>query len=244
MKLVIDPNYQSYADFLRRLPQLFAEGEGEVVYQKRNEVRRFQLDGMSLMVKRYKKVNALQQVVYTFFRKTKACRAFLFAREFRKRAIETPEEVAYLETTNRLGLFTVGYFVSREVEGTESHLLLREVKEYDPLLADAVATQVVLMHSRGILHGDLNLSNFLCREENGEYRFSMIDVNRSHFTEGWPTDDQCIQNLVRITHRRDLYEYVIRAYARQRGWDEEKTFEKALKKLESFEHKGIIRFYI
>lgn len=235
MRLVVAPAFKQYADFFYRLPQLFAEGAGEVVYQKRNEVRRFTFDGKVMMVKRYKRVNFIQQLVYTFFRKTKACRAYLFAQEFRKRGIETPQEIAFLEDTDTLGLFTSGYFVSSEVAGTESHLLLREVEHFSTALADAVAAQVVMMHSRGILHGDLNLSNFLCREEEGAYRFSMIDINRSHFTDGWPTDDQCLQNLVRITHRRDLYEYLVASYARQRGWDHDATLAKALRLLNNFE---------
>ena len=234
MKLVIANEYQQHADFLRHLPQHFAEGE--VVYKGRNEVRRFTHDGVVLMVKRYKKVNAVQQVVYSFFRKSKACRAYLFAQEFRKRGIDTPHEVAYVETTNALNLFSVGYFVSLEVPGTECHLLLREVQDYPRELADAVAAHVALMHSRGVLHGDLNLSNFLCQlQSDGTYRFSMIDTNRSHFTNGWPTDEQCLKNLVRLTHRRDLYDYLLRSYARQRGWDVEATAARAVGLLNQFE---------
>ena len=237
MKIVISDSYQQFADFLHHLPQLFVEGEGEIVYQERNEIRRFNCKGTVMMVKRYKKVNPLQQVVYSFFRKTKACRAYLFAHEFMRRNIETPEAIAYLETTNKLGLFTIGYFVSLETPGIECHLLLREVKDYPKDLADAVAAHMVLMHSRGVLHGDLNLSNFLCREEDDEYRFSMIDINRSHFTNGWPSNEQCLQNIVRTTHRRDLYEYLVRSYARQRGWDENITTKKAMQALDDFERK-------
>ena len=106
-------------------------------------------------------------------------------------------------------------------------------------LADAVAAQVVLMHSRGILHGDLNLSNFLCTEQDGHFHFSMIDINRSHFCEGFPTDEACLHNLVRMTHRRDLYEYLIRSYARQRQWDEDATAGKALLLLDHFENRKV-----
>jgi len=48
------------------------DGEGEVVYDSRNRVVRFIIGGQPMMVKRFKRVNAVQQVVYTFFRKTKA----------------------------------------------------------------------------------------------------------------------------------------------------------------------------
>ena len=72
MKIVVDEKYQHLTDEIGRLPQRMDGGEGEVVYDSRNRVVRFAVDGMSLMVKRFKRVNAVQQVVYTFFRKTKA----------------------------------------------------------------------------------------------------------------------------------------------------------------------------
>ncbi|MBR6828518.1 MAG: hypothetical protein IKM76_10280, partial [Prevotella sp.] len=187
---------------------------------------------------RYKPVNALQRVVYTFFRKTKAARAYLFAQEFRRRGIDTPREVAYIETGSGR-LFLTGYFVSLEAPGTETHLLLREVRDFSHELADAVARQILTMHSHGVLHGDLNLSNFLCTEEDGQYRFTMIDINRSHFTDGMPDDEACLQNMVRTTHRRDLYEYLVRSYARLRQWDEQQTADRALRLLEKFENRKI-----
>ena len=113
----------------------------------------------------------------------------------------------------------------------------KDPADYPPELAEAVAQQVWLMHSRGVLHGDLNLSNFLCTKDEKGYRFTMIDTNRSHFTEGWPTDGQCLKNLVRLTHRRDLYEDLVRRYARLRGWDADSTARQALLLLERFENK-------
>ncbi|MBQ9645714.1 MAG: hypothetical protein IJV24_05090 [Prevotella sp.] len=236
MKVIIDPSFRSQADYISQIPAMLQRGEGELVYEGRNRVARFRYDGLSLMAKQFKRVNFTQQIVYTFWRQTKAERAYLFAETFRQRGIATPQRVAYMEQRQG-GLFAVGYFVSIEAEGKETHLLLREVKDFSHTLADAVARQVVMMHSRGILHGDLNLSNFLCTEAHDGYRFTMIDINRSHFTEGWPTDEQCLKNLVRLTHRRDLYEYLLRSYARQRGWSEEATARRALHLLDQFENK-------
>ena len=129
MKTVISEDYSQHADFLRSIPNLFADGQGEVVYSKRNEIRRFSHQGLTLMAKRYKRVNVLQRVVYTFFRPTKAERAYRFAKEFRLRGIDTPREVAYIETGS-MGLFSVGYFISLETEGVETYLLLREVENF------------------------------------------------------------------------------------------------------------------
>ena len=236
MKIVIAPQFQKHVVFIRQIPRLIDEGEGTIVYDGRNRVVRLEHEGETMMVKCFKRVNIIQQIVYTFFRKSKAKRAFLFAGEFSKRGISTPQRIAFLEE-KRWGLFLKGYFVSKEVEGTECHLLLREVKEFSPQLADAVMKQTLLMHSKGILHGDLNLSNFLCVEKSGNYYFNMIDINRSRFCDGYPSNNDCLKNLVRTTHRRDLYEYLIASYARQRGWDEEETVQQAVALLDRFEHR-------
>lgn len=236
MKQTIAKNYQQYADFLGRVPLFFEQGDGTLLYKKRNEVRRMDCEGKKFVVKKYKKVNAVQQFVYTFFRKTKAERAFLFAQEFRRRGIETPREVAFIET-HRHCLFTIGFFVSEECCWPDTAQPLRETHDFDRALAQAVMQHVALMHQKGILHGDLNLTNFLYRHDDDGYHFAMIDINRSHFCDGWPSDRQCLQNLVRLTHRRDLYDFLVRSYARLRGWDEDATARKALRLLDRFENK-------
>ena len=238
MKVVVDSHYESLSSFISEIPVLMESGQGDVIYDKRNKVVRFRHQGETLIVKRFKQVNIIQQVAYTFFRKSKAERAYLFAEEFSNRDILTPQRVAFMED-GRMGLFLTGYFVSKEAVGTETHLLLREVQDYPKDLAEAVAQQVVLMHSKGILHGDLNLSNFLCKEDAEGYHFTMIDINRSKFCQGFPSDEQCLENLVRLTHRRDLYEDLIRRYATLRGWDADDTASRALSLLDRFENRKI-----
>ncbi|MBP5628943.1 MAG: hypothetical protein J6X27_03770 [Bacteroidaceae bacterium] len=239
MKLVFSDTYREYADYIRQIPELFERGEGELLYSERNEVRRMEHQGKVFIVKRYKRVNAIQRLVYTFFRRTKAARAYLFAQEFRRRGIDTPREIAYMETFSH-GLFTVGYFVSEECLWREVAIDLRNREDYDRDLGRAVIQHLVLMHSRGVLHGDLNLTNFLYRREaDGHYRFMLIDINRSHFTDGMPSDSQCLHNMVRITHRRDLYEFLIRQYALLRGWPIDATLRQSLRLLDRFEHKRL-----
>lgn len=236
MKIIIAPEFSHLSSFISQMPQSVDKGEGEVVYDGRNKVVKFLHDGKAFMIKRFKRVNIIQQVVYSFFRKTKAERAYLYADIFKERGISTPQPVAYMEF-KRLGLFSLGFFVSLEAEGIETHRILRDVEDYDPNLAQAVAEQVMLLHSKGIMHGDLNLSNFLTTKDDKGYHFTMIDINRSKFCDGFPTDEQCLSNMVRLTHRRDLYSDLITRYARLRGWDEKETAEKALLLLNRFENK-------
>lgn len=45
------------------------------------------------------------------------------------------------------------------------------------------------------------------------------------------------KNLSTLTHRRDLFEFMVQEYARQRGWDEEETLTHTTHYLEKLEQK-------
>ena len=71
MKTVIAETYRPLEQFIKSIPSLFRRDEGMVIYDKRNQIRRFEHKGLVFVAKRYKRVNFIQQIVYTFFRKTK-----------------------------------------------------------------------------------------------------------------------------------------------------------------------------
>lgn len=224
-------------DFIMRLPQLFTDNEGEVLYAGRNEVRQFCEGGINVVAKRYKRVNTIQRVVYSFFRRTKAERAFLFAKTLRDRGISTPHEVAYLEQSEG-GLFTIGYFVSLSCPDPPAFNRLVPPAQFDRRIAAELSAFIMYMHSHGVLHGDMNFGNFLYHFDNeGKCRFTVIDTNRSHFRQGWPSRKECIENFRTTTHRRDVYAYIVTEYARLRGWNTADTLKEATESLENFEQR-------
>lgn len=243
-KYVVSGDYARLKDFVCRVPQLFARGEGEVLHTGRNELRRFEVDGLRVVAKRYKRVNAVQRVAYSFFRKTKARRAYEFAAVFRQRGIDTPREVAYIEERER-GLFTTGYFVSLDCPFPPAFPVVVKQEDYRKDLADALAAFICKMHERGILHGDMNLKNFLYDERaDGSVRFSVVDTNRSHFCQGWPTRRQCLANLRTLTYRREVFVRIVRRYAALRGWDEGEAVGEALRCLERFIERRARRYKV
>ena len=89
------------------------------------------------------------------------------------------------------------------------------------------------------MHGDTNLSNFLYREDKGlplGYHITTIDINRSHFVDN-PSREECIANLMRLTHVRQALRKIIGRYAELRGWDVEWAVSLAVQKLDSFERR-------
>ena len=85
MKIEISPAYQFMEKELFNIPRMFDEEKGEIVYSGRNLVRRFLIQEIPVIAKRFKRVNFFQQIAYTFFRSTKAERAFRYAGIFRSR---------------------------------------------------------------------------------------------------------------------------------------------------------------
>ena len=72
MKIVIHPDFMQTADFIKQLPQHFAQ-EGELLYEGRNEVRRYRVKNEWLVVKKYKQPNIIQRIVYTTLPCPKCC---------------------------------------------------------------------------------------------------------------------------------------------------------------------------
>ena len=239
MKVVINPKYVFLHDFIEKIPQLFMQGEGEVLHEGRNSVRAFELkDGtLRLAVKRYKPVNFVQQIAYTFFRKSKAERAYLFAKELRDRGFSTPYEVAYIED-RKCGLFKVGYFISLRCDDPPVFSTLVPVEDYNRQLAIDLSALFVQMHLKGVQHGDMNLGNFLYKKrKDGHYDFTIIDTNRSHFYDKELDKKQCLLNLRTVTTRRDLFVFLIRKYADIRHWNIQEVEQSAVGYLECFEWK-------
>lgn len=233
MRIVVHPHYTHVADFVQQLPTLFAN-KGELLYDKRNKIRRFYVNGEPIIVKKFKRPHIIQRITYTFFKKSKAERAYLYAAKFREQGFETPHEIAFIEIKSN-GLFTDSYFVSAECSDPSMKQLLNN-EHFEEKPANELAAYLAELHQKGILHGDINLSNILYRIENGQYLFTLIDINRSQFIPS-ASINLCIENLKRLTHHKQLLEYVVRKYAAIRGWSPDICATMALQYLEAFEAK-------
>lgn len=235
MRIVIQPNYQAAASLISQIPEEF-EKSGEMIYNGRNVVKRFQTDSGEWIVKRYKKPRFLQRVIYTFFRKTKAARAYLYAQRLQDLQIDTPEGIAYIENKEK-GLISDCYFISKPCNDPALFSVLIETENYNPYLASCLAAFWVELHTKGVLHGDPNLDNVLYRKnEQGGFHFTLIDTNRSVFKASL-TPKECLNNLKRVTHRRDLLSYIVAEYATLRQWDVERSIKQVMKALDLHEKK-------
>ena len=219
MKLEINPKYNYLENFVLSLPSRF-EKDGTCIYDGRNKIKVFEEAGLTLNVKSYKIPIFLNRIVYTFFRKSKAFRAYSYAFELQRREVETPTPIAYLET-RKGGLIHRSFFVSLQFE-TEGNL--REFLDEDTTnkgkeeLMDAFANFTAEIHEKGILHIDYSPGNILYKRVDNRYLFSLIDINRMAF-RSVSLQEGCY-NFRRICGNDDFFTRVATIYAHRRGFAE------------------------
>lgn len=238
MYYVVADSYKDKEEWVKALPHSFPNG-GKLLRDARNTVAVY--DGRNLVVKRFKRVAIIQAIAYTFFRPTKARRAYYYAERLLSLGIATPKPVAFIEIKEGM-LFRRGFFIS-EYSSDADLLCLEQMttSERKPYV-DAFVGFMLRLHKAGFMHGDSNLTNFMYHRENdGTLSFSTIDINRSHFLSSEPSHKQCLHNLVRLTHNRELLKEIVGAYALLRGWNEKESFDFVMSKLSFFETKLSIK---
>ena len=109
-KIMIDEQYEDMRAFLTSIPSIF-DTEGVEIYDGRNTIKSFTLpNGETINVKRFRKPSFFNLLVYSFnIRKPKGLRAFQFPYILKKKQIETPQSVAYIEERNGLHLLQYTY---------------------------------------------------------------------------------------------------------------------------------------
>ncbi len=239
MKIVIQPEYQSAHHLIAQLPKMFST-EGETIYKGRNTVKSFETQFGEWVIKKYKKPNIIQKIVYSFFRKSKAERAYIYAEKLLTLGINTPKAIAYIEE-KKYKLFSHSYFISTTCKDAPLYPVLVEKTLYDKKLVSYLAAFFVEMHKKGFLHGDPNLDNILYRiNDKNEFLFTVIDTNRSIFKPNL-SPKECLDNLKRITHRRDLLQQIVEEYAKLQNWNIQSSVERVMNALDQFERRRKIK---
>lgn len=207
--------------FLEALPESFETG-GEMLWNGRNKIKSFSIDGLpEIVVKRFKHPNIIQKIGY-LFRKHKAYKAYSNGLELIKRGIDTPYPVACSMISK--GLFVDdAYYICERCDLPPVEDLLH-CDDWSKSMAEDIAHFLAKLHRKGILHNDFNDTNVRFRAtESGGFDFSVIDINRMDFYDSIdmiPMKER-IENMTRFTGRYDLFELVMRVYANDFALSEE-----------------------
>lgn len=225
MHILVHPTlhrHTAFRAFLEQLPERF-EQEGECIFSSRNVIKLFAVEGAgAVAVKRYRRPLWLQRIVYTFFRPSKAVRAFRNAAALHRLGFRTPRAWAALEV-RRNGLLADSYLVTEVTHRPPIAGVLNEASDFDHEVATAFARFAADLHAKGVLHHDLNSTNTLFERTPQGIAFEVIDINRMTFYPHCPPAAACYENLTRFTGRLDLFEWVAREYVRYRGLPSEEV---------------------
>jgi heptosyltransferase-1 len=103
-----------------------------------------------------------------------------------------------------------GYLITKKLDVVQSlHDFFLEkkdrlkIKEKRDLIKE-LALFINKLHKKGVYHKDLHAGNILLKEENGEYKFYIIDLHRAKLTT-WLTKKEIINNLVELHKLFSLY---------------------------------------
>lgn len=76
MKVCINKDYEQFRHFIEEIPNYF-DNNGTMIYNgRRNKLKSFEVGGTLINVKSYRVPIFINRIIYTWFRKSKAERAY------------------------------------------------------------------------------------------------------------------------------------------------------------------------
>lgn len=210
-KMVIHSEFEQYASFVKRIPSDFLN-MGAVIHKDRNEVRLVRKGETTFVIKSFDRITMANRIIYTFFRKSKAIRAYDNALSLFKRGIATPAPVAHIDLHKGI-LLQDSYFVSVYEDAMSLNEAVEKPLAESREVIKAFARFVYQLHAKGIFHRDLHLENVLLKGDSSGFQFLLIDINRLKFQS--PTRRRKSKNLIRIYMSFEKYAVFINEYAVQ-----------------------------
>lgn len=180
---------------------------------KRNKIKIVTLDDVEYNIKNFKLPNAVNQVVYKFFRKSKARRSFEFANKLLSFGIKTPKPIAFFEYTTPL-LFKKSYYISEHLAYELTYRELINIPDYPnhEEILRLFTRFTFQLHEKGINFLDHSPGNTLIRKVNGEYEFYLVDLNRMEFHE--MSFDARMKNFAKLSPKDNMLAIMSDEYAK------------------------------
>ncbi len=234
-KFELGKEFEGFLDFMLNVKEHFETSKNSI-HKARNEIKVINHNGMDLVVKSFKIPNFLNRTIYTFFRDSKAKKSYDYAIKI---ASFTPKPVGYIEFFEN-SLLANSYFVSEKFDYsfTIREPLLDVNFPNKEKIFKAFAKFSHSLHEAEIYHLDFSPGNILIKEQNGEYIFKIVDINRMKFRP--LCNELRMKNFSKLWAKDEDLKVIIKEYAKISGANEDVLLQKALKF--SHKHKAKINF--
>lgn len=236
-KIILNPKYQHLQDFVVHIPETFLSG-GECIYDARNKIKVFQFNGLKLNVKRYCIPIIFNRLAYLYLRRPKAVRAYEYALKLNALHINTPDPVAYIIEKEH-GLLSYSYFISLQVP--YSHRFYEfghaTMTPENISLLETFGHFTARLHQSEVYHQDYSPGNILFDLQDGKPEFCIVDINRMNF--GPVSFRKGCANFARLWGPKEMFGYIARGYASERGYDEKETLREILQSRRQYWQKAI-----
>ena len=231
-----NPKFSNLSDILNEIFVNFNFKGKILVNGQRNAIKLFEVEGITLNIKSFKRPNLINKIVYRYFRKSKARRSFEFASKLMEMQIGTPQPVAFFENYDFVGL-KESYYACEHLENVFEfrEIVQNETFENRDFIIRKFTQFTFEMHEKGIEFLDHSPGNTLIRKNNdGSYSFFLVDLNRMQFHETIDFKTR-MKNLSKITHKKDMIAVMSNEYAKLSNGDETTIFETMWKLTSDFQ---------
>lgn len=225
MKFIIHKNFINKTTKIKGIISDFNNSGVMFSDGARNKIKVFDLEGDKITVKSFKRPHIINQIVYRYFRKSKAKRSYEYANILISKNIGTPAPVAYVENTSVLGLKDSYYMC----EQLKYDLTYRELIS-NPNYPDRInilhqfTKFTWKLHEQQIYFKDHSPGNTLIVKEGSNYTFYLVDLNRMSF---YDLDfESRMKNFSRLTPKKEMVKIMSEAYAKLIDKPIEEVFEK------------------
>ncbi|PHR59445.1 MAG: hypothetical protein COA44_00440 [Arcobacter sp.] len=182
IKYKLHPSYQHFKEDIFHIKEIFSK-DNEIIHKARNVLKVIPLHGIQTVVKAFRIPNAINQFAYAYIRKSKAYKSYFNALKLQELQVSTPSPIGFIEFY-RNGFFKESYFLC---EKFDYELTMAEIRDNPPKDKDAILKAFTSfsyeIHKKGVWHVDYSGGNILINREQGQYKFSLVDINRMEFRD-------------------------------------------------------------
>ena len=235
MKKIFHPDYEYLQPQFDSLLENFKTSGELIGSEKRNVIKVFTVDGLSVNIKSFKRPNLLNAFIYGYIRKSKAQRSFVYAQILLSKGIGTPQPFAYYENKTVKGLEESYYFsLQQDVDLMFRNLIFETNYPNREEIIKQSANFFFKIHNLGIEFIDNTAGNTLIKKiGDNEYNFYLVDLNRMSFHDELSLN-QRVKNIAKLTNDGYINKVFSEAYASLYGVESDVFYALLMKESNNF----------